>query len=193
MSQIKTLQPHHIFAAGQIALGLCLLACLVVLPRYFFSFDQGGISNYGTEPQTKWLFVAGFSAAALGTFMAALALPRHAKRRLQLQLILIILAALYFLVMISTFSYKLSLSRQNLHELAAFALFVYMLLICLWLRFMAVKDNYTNQLFVLFFASLVLGVLNFFGVLHILFAIEVAGGIAFALLLTHGLRKHVPQ
>lgn len=185
----KRLQPHLLYAGGQIILGVCLLACLIVVPRYLFSFDQGGVSNYGTESQTKWLFTAGFSAATIGTLSAAIALPRSSTRRLQLRLILIMLAVLYLFVMMSTFSYKLNPSLRQLHEQAAFVLFGGMLFTTIWLRFVALKDAYTNQVFKFFCASLVLGVLNFLGVLHVLFVIEVAGGIAFAILLTHGLRS----
>lgn len=187
-SRIRRLQPTHYFAAGQIILGICILGCLVILPHYFFSLNQGGISNYGTEPQTKWLFATGFSAVTIGTMLAAIVLPKGAKHRVQLRIVLFTLAALYAFVMFSTFSYKLSPSLQHLHEQSAIALFGGMLLVSLWLRFFALKDSYTRRIFIFFCVTLVLGVLNLLGVMPILFAIEIAGGVIFALLMTHGLR-----
>lgn len=193
LSYFKFLQPHHYFASGQIILGICLLVSLVILPSYFFSFDQGGISNYGAEPRTRWLFTAGFSAATLGTLMAAIALPQRSQHRLQLRIVLVILAVLYLLVMMTTFSYKVSPSNQQLHELSALVLFIGMLLTSLWLRLLARKDSYVRTLFRLFMVSLGLGILNFFGVFNILFIIELMAGIVFAMLLTYEIRKLTVQ
>jgi hypothetical protein len=158
------------------------------VPRYFFSLNQGGISNYGTEPQTKWLYAAGFSGATIGTMLAAIVLPKATKRRLQLRFILLILSALYLVVMVSTFSYKLSPSFQQFHELSALVLFISMLLTSLWLRFIAVKNSYINRLFIFLCICMALGVLNYLEVLHILFVIEVVTGVIFALQLTHWLQ-----
>lgn len=116
-----------------------MLACLIIVPRYFFSLDQGGISNYGTEAQTRGIFILGFGAAALGTLAASLKLPKHTIHKSTLKFGMYLLSLSYMLVLISTFSYKLNDSNKQLHLQAALALFIIMLLAAIWFRYYAVK------------------------------------------------------
>jgi hypothetical protein len=180
-------KPQTYFAVGQVVLALCLFTCLAIIPSYFFSFDQGGVSNYGTEPRTTGLFVLGFGVATLCTFLAGRTLPQKTKRRNQLQLGLYVLACLYLLVMLTTFSYKLNETFRELHGYASIALFVGMLVGALWLRFVAVRDSPGRWAFVVFCVSLGAGVLTVLGVLHLLFTVQLVCGMAFGYMLTHGI------
>ncbi len=178
-------RPEWYFALGQIVLGLCFLLCVILIPHYFFSLDQGGVSNYGTESATKLLFAVGFGAASLGTFLAGLKLPTTTSHRTQLRYGLYVLALLYLFVMLSTFSYKLNDSLRHLHGQVSLALFAYAFLGTLWLRFVAVKDVFTKWAFVAFCLSFVVVVLTVMGYIHFLFVGQIASGIAFASLVTH--------
>lgn len=180
-------KPELYFALGQILLGLCFLVCLLIIPGYFFARDQGGVSNYGTDPRTQGLFVAGFALATLGTVVSAYTLPANTRRKLHVQLGLYVLAAFYVAVLLSTFSYKLSDSLRDLHLRAAIALFAVMFQEALWLRFVAVKDTAIKRAFVIFCVSIVTGLLTLFGYLHILFTFQIVAGVAFGYMATHGI------
>lgn len=179
-SRMSAIRPETYIAAGQIGLGLCLLGCLVIIPDYLFRFNQGGISNYGTEARTQYLFVLGFASVTLGTLLAAFSF----KSRLRVSLI--VLALLYALVMLSTFSYKLDDSLKQLHVQTAVALFVGMLFFALWLRVVAVKDAATRRAFLVLCAGIIANGLTLIGVLHIIFVAEVVSGAAFGYMLVHG-------
>lgn len=179
------MKSHTWFALGQILLGACLGYCLYLIPRYFFSLDQGGVSNYGTDLDTKWIFTAGFAAAALSTFLAAVT----AKGNAALKFALVILAVMYAGVLATTFGYKISDNLYSLHLYVSTALFVVMLIIALWLRFFAIKDTFTNVAFAIFLLGIIAGALTLAGVLHILFAVQLVCGIAFAFMLTHAIKK----
>ncbi len=182
-------QPHQLFATGQALLGLCLLVCIAIIPSYFFSLDQGGLSNYGTEDKTVWLFVAGFGAASLGAFLAALTLPRSSLRLWQWRAGLLILAGLYLVLMLTTFSYKDNESLRQLHEYAALALFAVMLVEALWLRFTAAKDPLIKPMFNVFAIGFVLAGLTFAGLLHVLFSAQLLCGVAFGYMVVRGLKS----
>ncbi len=190
---LQTLRPHHYFAIGQIALGLSLLLCLVIIPRYFFRLDQGGVSNYGTEQQTVWLFVFGFGAAALGALLAAARLPTGVVHRRRLQFELVVLAVLYLAVLFSTFSYKDNEAYRQLHVQAALVLFVWMLTSALWLRFVVVRDVIMKRLFIVLAVGFVLSGLTFLGYLHVLFTAQLVSGIAFGYMMTHGMKVLVSK
>lgn len=169
-------------------LGLCLLVCILIIPGYFFSLNQGGLSNYGTEDKTVWLFIAGFGAASLGTLLAALTLPRSVTWLWQWRVGLLVLAGLYLAVMLTTFSYKDNESLRQLHEQAALALFAAMLAEALWLRFSATKDPLIKPLFNVFIIGFVLAGLTFAGLLHVLLSAQLLCGVAFGYVVVRGLR-----
>lgn len=177
------MKPQTWFALGQIVLGACLGYCLYLIPRYLFSLDQGGVSNYGTEVDTKWIFTAGFAAAAIGTLLASIV----AKGNSTLKLALFLLAVMYAAVLATTYSYKLSDDLNNLHLYASIALFVVMFIIALWLQF-TVKDSFTKICFAVLLLGLVAGALNLAGVIHVLFSVQIVCGVAFAFMMTHGIK-----
>ncbi|MGB4758478.1 MAG: hypothetical protein WBP26_00295 [Candidatus Saccharimonadales bacterium] len=172
------------FALGQIILGACLAYCLYLIPRYFFSLDQGGVSNYGTLDDTKWVFTAGFAAAAIGALFASIT----AKGNSTLKFALFVLAVMYAAMLATTFSYKLNDSLNDLHQYTSITLFVVMFIIALWLQFTA-KDSFTKICFAILLLGLIAGALTLAGVIHVLFSVQIVCGVAFAFMITHGIKK----
>lgn len=183
-------RPDWYIVAGQSILGLCLLVCLVLVPHYFFSRNQGGVSNYGTDPHTRLLFVAGFGAAALGTFLAALALHSSSAASKRFRASLFGISLLYLLVMASTFPYKISPAYRHLHEQAAVTLFAGMLAIVVWLLFTTTRDSKVNLALALFFLGFITAALTQAGLVHLLFTAQVVCGFSFGYLLKHGVASH---
>lgn len=185
---MRSISARQFFVAGQIVLGLCLLLCLILVPRYFFSVSQGGVSNYGTESKTVWLFAVGFAVAAMGCLLAAAKLSTRASKHWQLRIMLVLLALLYLGVLFSTFSYKDNEAYRLLHVQAAIALFVWMLISAAWLRFSLVKDVYMRRAFLLLLIGLALSGLTFLGYISILFTAQIFSGVAFGRMMAHALK-----
>ncbi|HSW36867.1 MAG TPA: hypothetical protein VLG37_00690 [Candidatus Saccharimonadales bacterium] len=183
------LKPEQYLAISQLVLGACILLCLAIIPHYFFSFDQGGVSNYGTKLATVAPYSLGFGVAALGTLMASFSLPANVPRRTVMRFGLLGLSLLYGLALVSTFQYKLNASHRHLHEQLAVALFLGMLLGALWLRFVALKEDVSiRRAFILFAVGFLAAVLTFFGPLHMLFSSQITCGASFGYMLTHGVK-----
>jgi hypothetical protein len=173
-------------AAGQVVLALCLLVCLIRIPHYFFSFDQGGVSNFGTEPATRWLFTLGFAGATLSTVLGDLMLPRSIRYRRQLRVGLYSLAGLYLAVLFSTFSYKVSNQLRDLHQYTAISLFLGMLTLACWLRVKLATDPPIRRAFIVFCWAFAAGTVTVLGLAYVLFDAEVVCGAAFGYLLVRG-------
>ncbi len=181
--------PARVIIISQILLGTSLVLCTILIPRYLFSRNQGGVSNYGTHDATRGLFSFGFAAAASGTLLAGVRLRSRVARRADLHFALCSLGVLYLLVLLSTFSYKSTLSAKYLHELAAMALFVGMLLIASWLAVRGGLTNKSTQLaFIVFCGSFLIATLTLFGYLHLLFGAQIVCGVSFGYFLAHNLQ-----
>lgn len=180
--------PAGYFAAGQIILATCLVICTVLAPGYFFSTNQGGISNYGTNNQTVGLFITGFTAAAVGAVAAASRLRAATMQLRQLRNYLFILAILYILVMLSTFSYKQNDDYRQLHEHVSLALFAYMAFMAVRLRLQSGADRHIAAAFGIFLLGLLLGLATLLGPLHTLFTAQVVSAAAFGYMVSRRLK-----
>lgn len=179
-----TLSSKQHVAFGQIALGLSLFICLLLVPHYLLATNQGGVSNYGTNNTTRILFVFGFGAAALGMFVGATKLPAGPKYARGMKLSMYMLSVLYVLVLLSTFSYKSGAFEKQLHELSALVLFIVMLYQAVQIRFMSADDRRLQIAFIIFCAGWLAGILTAFEVLHVLFTAQILCGVSFGYMLT---------
>ena len=187
--EFMKLTHKNYFVYGQLALGLSLLMCLIIIPKYFFSLDQGGVSNYGTDDRTRTFFTIGFGLATLGSLLAARFLPLKISKRLFSRVMLIILATGYLAVLLTTYSYKVNDFYRVLHERTAIGLFVFMLIFALWLRFFVARQNQgVKRWFWLFGAGIVLAGLTILGIIHLLFTAQILSGVAFAFILNNYLK-----
>lgn len=178
------------FNVGQVMLALALLTSLFLLPNYFFSLDQGGVSNYGTESKTQILFSIGFGVAAFLTFLASKNLTKSAQSSRVLKINLIILSVLYVLLLISTYPYKINDLYRSIHEYIAMALFIFMIFFVTWIRCKKDKDNpFIKRMFWVFLAGIVVAGLTLFGFIHLLFTAQIISGMAFALIVSNALKN----
>lgn len=179
-----TIRSSKYVACGQIALGLSLFICLLIYPHYFFSINQGGVSNYGTSEPTRMLFILGFGAAAIGTFIGSIKLPQVTEKIYSLKIGMYSLSLLYVVVMASTFSYKMGGLYRHLHLWSALVLFLVMLYQTLWIRFKTPPDRRLSNAFILFSIGWLIGILTGFGIIHLLFTAQIISGVSFGYMLT---------
>ncbi len=167
-----------------------MLLCLILLPHYFFSSNQGGISNYGTEDRTQLIFILGFGTASLFTLIGCFKLPSQTSKIKSLRLLLGLLSMLYLFLLISTFSYKLNDFNKQLHGLAALALFIVMLAGALWIRFYGYANSRLELVFGIFCVGFIIGLLTLVEFVHLLFTSQIICGVCFGFMLTYKLRDY---
>ncbi len=174
---------------GQLALGLSILVCLLLIPHYFFSLDQGGISNYGTEDRTRPLFILGFGAASFATFIGSLRLSKKVSKTNRFQIMLVLLSLLYLTLMFSTFSYKDSSDSMQLHERAALGLILAMAAGAVMIRVKGAIDTRIKVAFYVFSIGFAIGLLTLFELVRLLFTFQIICGASFGYMLVRAVHR----
>lgn len=176
---------------AQLALLIGLVVCLVLLPRFLFETNEGGISNYGTYARTVVPFTLGFGLCGVFTIMAAWSLPRQTLKYRWLKGALLVSGLLYFLVMVSTYPYKLGHGFDALHVYAGVALVLWDMAFGSWLA-LILEHNWVNvALLVVQYIGFTLALLTYLGPLHTLFIAECLTSAAFGTLLVRSVRQHL--
>lgn len=184
-------RPWHYVALSQIILGLCIAACIIIIPHYLFTSNQGGVSNYGTENSTSLLFILGFATVAVGTFVAAIKIPVALVPLRLMRPCLFTISALYGLVLISTIPYKINNAYESLHLFTAFTLFIAIIFFVFYVRFSLIRDKKIECAFIMFCVGLFGGLLTMFEILAILFTGQLICGISFGYILARTLKISV--
>lgn len=176
-------QPYQYFALGQLVLALSLLISFIIIPDYFFSLDQGGISNYGTDDRTIVLFSLGFGAATVGSYIAAFKLfNKLGLKNVQYQLLT--LSLFYGLVLLTTYPYKISTFYENSHILVSFGLSVLMTILVVHIRRTYRNDNFIKRLFILYCLGFSIALMTLFGLANLLFNAQIISGFSFSAIMT---------
>jgi len=139
------------------------LLCTLLQPQFLFEHNEGGVSNFGIHALTVVPYSLAFGLSSLFLALAARALPSKTVRRL-----LYILGTLQIFVLASTYPYKLNRSLDNLHILAAIALFVAELAVGVWFAFFLRKNTANLALLGLQTLGFLLALLTLVGWLHVL-------------------------
>jgi hypothetical protein len=177
---------HSVVAAlvwGQVSLIGGLAVCFGLVPSYLRS--EGGVSNYGTLRETVVFYTMAFGLAAYFTCLAAYRLHRqHWRYQKALAYNLYILTAMFVIVLLSTYPYKLNNVLGYVHELADIALFVFTLGLSGWLCLVVARSWWH----ILWLLALVIGagisLITLFGLVHLLFIGQLVTALSFAVLLT---------
>lgn len=172
-------KPRYILALSQIFFGLSIFICLILIPRYFTEADQGGISNYGTEPTTSPFFIFGFLSAALGVAYAAFYTKVSRSQKINLT----VLAAMYLLVMVSTFAYRVDGSQESRHQLAALMLIIVMTVYFMLSRSSIAGSVASKAASLLYIVGLILGLLTSVNITTQLLSAQILTGVSFGYLL----------
>lgn len=173
---------------AQVLFALGMAACTVLMPQFAFSRDQGGVSNYGVHSRTVAAFTVAFWGCGLLMLKAARALRRDSPER-QHSLTADVVGAVGWLILltaITTYPYKINNFFDELHIWTSVILIVSELAAGTYLWRLG-RSAACNWLFGLQLAGFCLTLLTFLGVLHVLFAGEVAAGLGFGLLAVRSL------
>lgn len=167
---------------GQLSLFTGVFVSWLLVPKFFV--NGGGISNYGVQPETSILYSFGFAIAAVSSFRCAQLMQVEKLPRARiLSNALFGLAVLYFLVLLSTYTYKINDTFGLLHIAVSIALVVSMVAIGVYLT-CNMPDNKINRVLRYgLLAGAVVTCLTVFGVMRTLFIGEVVTGIIFGVIL----------
>lgn len=180
------LSSYRYVQISHIILAIFIVICIFVDPRYFFTRNQGGISNYGTDSRTQIFFILGFLAAAIGTWLAAFTHKNISKFH---KYIMIAIGIMYFLLMLSTIPYKLNSTFKTLHFAAALALFLTMLMMTFWIKYKLAKNSRVIKVwFYIFLLGLIIALLTQLKIITLLFVSQIVVGVAFAVILIYSLK-----
>lgn len=183
MFVMRRFSPYYLIILSQLVLAASIIACTVILPQFFWSSNQGGISNYGVHHETALLFSVGFGGCGGLLLWAAACLPVRSRHHHWLKVSIVAVAVLILLVAVTTYTYKLSPLLDKLHIASTFILFFAQLPLAIWYAFWLDKSRPARLLFWSYGAGLVLLGLTYFNVIHILFIAEVVAAFSFGLLL----------
>lgn len=166
--------------ASQISLIGGLLLCFLLKPALVDG--PRGFSNYGVVVPTIVPYTLAFVLAGALAALAAHRLPPD-DRYTTLKRALLVLAALYAIVLISTYPYHLAPWLKALHFVAGSALFSWQILFAAWLLIVGRSDWINRALFAALLTGSLLALLSLLEVIHILSEAQTLTILAFALLL----------
>lgn len=154
---------------GQLLLAVSLLLCTALLPQFFFSWNQGGVSNYGVNGRTMVPFSVGFIGCAVMMVLAAFALPDDGTTQTRyLRLAIAANAVLPLLVTLTTYTYKVNSSLNALHVHSSRALTLAEAPLVLWLALRVIPGRAAKWLLAVFCCGFAIGVLTLAGIVHFL-------------------------
>jgi hypothetical protein len=174
---------------GQLLLFFFLFVCLALIPHFLFETNEGGISNYAIYAKTVVPFSLSTISGALFALIACQHLGDKPEASKKLKLYLRIWAFFALISLISTYPYKLSPILGHIHEYIAILFVFYEIWFAGWMTFRLIKDNFNFLAWSFQIVGFIFGILNNFGVVHILFVVEVWEGLAFALILVHSCKN----
>lgn len=158
---------------SQILLALTIVVCTILMPQFLFSTDQGGVSNYGVQSNTLWVFTLGFIGCGSLIVAGAATLPQKTYHRASLRGALLVVGILTLLVALTTYTYKINNFFDLLHVYSAVALFIAQVPITFWFYMLSKNKKRDTKLLAIFILGFALSVLTFFGLIHVLFIAEV--------------------
>jgi hypothetical protein len=160
-----------------------LALCVAIRPAYLASADEGGISNFGVHAVTVVPFTAAFlGATALLAAAARAMVPSSALER-RFAAALWALAAILVVVLASTYGYQRAAWLHALHIDVAIVGTVLQALIACWLVARLRHGVADVVALVALAAALALAGCSLEGVVHVLLATQLAGALAFGVLL----------
>ncbi|HUD69376.1 MAG TPA: hypothetical protein VMQ40_03970 [Acidimicrobiales bacterium] len=173
----------RLVAASQVAYVAGLVVCLAIRPRYLVSANEGGISNFGVHAVTVVPYSVGFLVSAGLLVAAARATAPQGAREARFAAILQVLAWILVVVLVSTYDYQAAAWLRDLHLAIAIAATVIQGLIALWIVARVCRVAVDLVALAALCAALALAGCALAGWLHVLLAAQLAGTVAFGVLL----------
>ena len=174
---------------SQVLLGSGFAVCILLRPEFFFSFDQGGISNYGTLAITVLPYTLSLLACAYFIAKSAQQLPSKSQLHLNTKQILYTVSVFFLLLLLSTYPYQISLLLTHIHQIISVMTTLILLIASAWIFKYIPKDKKKHKYSMLvLLVGAVLGFLTVIDVVRLLFTSQILIAIGFGSLYVNFIR-----
>ena len=162
----------HYLLLSQLSLLVGLGICLAIIPTFLFAHDQGGTSNYGVRLATVVPYTLGLLLCGVCIVRAASLTPRSPTTLLHYRRALYTLAVLVFVVLASTYPYKIDTTLKDVHLVAGTLLLSFELAMSVWLVLALFRDWINVLALSLQAVGCALALVTLIGDLHVLFVAQ---------------------
>lgn len=165
---------------SQALLASGMIICVVLRPEFFFSLDQGGVSNYGTLPITVFPYSVALLGCAYYMARSAQLLPRHNQRLVDANRIIHIVSMFFLILLFSTYTYQYSLLLTYVHQIISIMAIIILLLAGLWMyRYIPRSGQTPNYYALALMIGVMLGFLTVIDIVRLLFTSQMLVAIGF--------------
>ncbi|MGA3150323.1 MAG: hypothetical protein ABSD10_01725 [Candidatus Saccharimonadales bacterium] len=168
---------------SQLSLFIFLGTCIALLPRFLFERNEGGVSNYGVHAATIVPYSLAFLLCGVFILQAARYIPRTTQSLNCLRYALYALAGLLFLVLATTYPYKINSTLRIIHIISGVMIFCFEMVMAVWLVMVLVKDRVNISLLAAQLVGFFIAFFTLIGAAHLLFVAQSITGMAFGALL----------
>jgi hypothetical protein len=188
VAQASRASAFSLMLYSQISLAVMLLICVPLMPRFLFTSNMAGVSNYGVHGRTVVPYTAGILICVWLLLRAAAHLARTGTDRGLARLCRVV-AWLHLLNLLSTYPYKIGPTWALVHSICAILLAVAELAGAVILAVLLLRDRAGYVLMALAVGAFVVMALTQMGFLHLLFVGEVITSAAFGVLLVRAVAR----
>lgn len=179
-SGIKGSEAYRYAVLSQVLLFLGMVVATVIRPQFFFSFDQGGVSNYGTIPSTIVPYTVALLGCGYYMIKSAIALPAKSELLRSGKLVIHTVGIFFVLMLVSTYPYQQSLTLTYLHQIISNMTVLILLFAGVWLhKNTPVLSQKKHTFLVILISGVTLGFITVVDVVRLLFLAQVLVAVGF--------------
>ncbi len=174
---------------SQLSLFIFLGICIVLIPRFLFDRNEGGVSNYGIHRVTVVPYTLAFLLCGIFVMLAARFIPHTTKLFNCLRYALYALACLLLLGLATTYPYKINTTFQYLHIASTITIFCFEMAMAIWMIFALLRDRVNIILLAAQVSGFLIAFFTFIGTIYLLFVAQIITSLAFSALLIRSGRQ----
>ena len=174
---------------SQLSLAALSTLCVMLHPGFVLKWDEGGFSNYGVHVKTAAAYTLAFVLCAWFAALASRRLRATTNAARTQRRVLVVYAVLMVLTLVSTYGYTIDRPLKDVHTAVGILTMLFEPLTSLWMYSLLKGSKWRRVLLTTVLAGLTLGVVDFVGLLHVLFLAQVLTGVGFGFLLVQSVSR----
>jgi len=188
LREVKTRAGTYI-VYSQLSLLFFMSVCIALHPGLVLKWNEAGLSNYGIHIKTAVPYTLALGLCSFFAIMAARSLGAADRLVKEVRILLSVYGGLVLLSMLSTYVYTLSTPLKNFHIVSNIATVLFGSGASLWM-YAKLRASRVDAVWLgIQIAGFILGLIDFFKVLHVLFLAQVFTGVGFGFLVVHAVRE----
>ena len=184
------MSPAHRYARlSQINLAGWILLCIVLAPEFFFSFDQGGVSNHGVIALTALPYTLAFLSCSYFMFRSASKIPKNSKTSTELRLVINTVAVFFLLLLVSTYIFQINRALELAHQSISITTVALLYIVGWWFYKITNKNKISGKFLAVQSLGFLLAVLTMIDVVRLLFLAQIIFAVGFGGLYVNTIRR----